>query len=296
MTRRIGVVVNPERPDVGDRVVERLRELGCEVTATTPDTPDDLGAAIDEFVADGVDAIAPVGGDGTQRTAAARLVGTDVALAIVPGGTVNLLAQVIGVDDLDVAIEAAAGTTTRAIDVALVDDEPYLLNASTGWDAAVIEHVDDGAKRFGRVGYTLTGIREWVRSESARVRVALDGDTWYDDAAVTVLVMNVGQRASASLHLAPDAELDDGRLDVVVLRRHSFVALMKAAWSTLRGRDVVERDVVIGQAADIVVEWEHEVAVQRDGDERDRARRTTYTVDERPLTVMSPDAPAGART
>ena len=288
MTALVGVVVNPERSELGDRVVTRLRELGCEVISTTPDAADRLVDAIDDLLEQGVTTVAAIGGDGTQRTAAGRLVGTDVALAVIPGGTVNLLAQVLGVDDVEVAISAAAGGTTRRIDVARMDGEPYLLNGSTGWDAAVIEHVDDAAKRFGRLGYTVTGIREWLRSEQHDVRIVVDGETWYDESAMTVLVMNVGERASDSLHVAPEAELDDGRLDVAVLRRDDARALLASAWRVLRGRSPSSRDVVFAQGREIVVEWDRDVAVQRDGDELSRARRTEYQVEERSLSVMVP--------
>ncbi len=288
MTRRVGVVVNPERSDLGDDVVRLLRDQGCDVTTAEPGSPDELPDAIDSLIGDGVDVVCAVGGDGTQRTAAERLLGTDVALAVIPGGTVNLLAQVLGVDDLQTAVGAAVGDRHRMIDLARVDDDAFVLNASTGWDASVIEHVDDGAKRFGRLGYTLTGLREWTRAEPADVSIELDGESWYDDAAITVMVMNVGQRASESIHLAPDAELDDGRLDVIVLRRHSFVGLLRTAWSVLRDEHAPRRELVRAQAAQIVVTWAREVAVQRDGDERGRSKRTTYHVDPTALRVMVP--------
>ncbi len=290
MSRRVGVVVNPERPELGDEIVHLLRGHGCVVTVAEPDAPDDLAAAIDSLVAGGIEILAAVGGDGTQRTAAARLLGTDVALAVVPGGTVNLLAQVIGTADIESTARAAAAGRRREIDVGRIDGEAFVLNASTGWDAAVIERVDDGAKRFGRLGYTVTGIREWRRSEPRRVTIELEGASWYDEPALTVVVLNVGQRASESLYVAPDARLDDGRLDVVVLRRHSIVGLVKSAWAVLRGTEAPRQDVVRAQAAEIVIEWDREMAVQCDGDERGQARRTSYKVDPVPLHVVVPDS------
>src|SRR5665811_1670059 len=95
MTRHIGVVINPERPDIADDFVERLRAHGCSVTTATPDDAAALGDSIDELLGQGVDAIAAVGGDGTQRTVAAHLADGDIPLAVVPGGTVNLLARVL---------------------------------------------------------------------------------------------------------------------------------------------------------------------------------------------------------
>lgn len=234
--------------------------------------------------------LAAVGGDGTQRTAAAQLLGTEVALAVVPGGTVNLLAAVLDVATIERSARAAAHGRQRTIDVGRIDGEVFVLNASTGWDAAVIERVDDGAKRFGRLGFVVAGVREWHRSEPRRVTISLDGDQWFDDSALSVLVMNVGQRASESLHLAPDAELDDGKLDVIVLRRHSAGGFLRVAWAIVRGRDTPARDVLRAQAASIDVDWECEIAVQRDGDELPAATRTSYRSEPACLRVMVPDS------
>lgn len=290
MTRRVGVVVNPERSDLGDDIVRHLCDRGCDVTTAEPGSPDAIADAIDELVANGIDVLAAVGGDGTQRTAAEQLIGTDVALAVVPGGTVNLLAAVLDVATIERTALAAAKGRERTIDVGRIDGEVFVLNASTGWDAAVIERVDDGTKRFGRLGFVMAGLHEWRRSEPRHVTISLDGEPWFDDSALSVLVMNVGQRASDSLHLAPDAELDDGRLDVIVLRRHSVNGLLRAAWAIVRGHDTPARDVVRAQAASIDVEWECEVAVQRDGDELPAATRTSYRSEPACLRVMVPDS------
>ncbi len=291
--RRIGVIVNPERTEVSDEVVERLRSLGCRVTTAQPDSVDGLGDEIRRLVDQGVDAIAAVGGDGTQRTAAAVLLDGDVPLAVIPGGTVNLLAQVLGVDELERAVAAAATGDTRRIDVGMIDgdgerDEVFVLNASSGWDAAVIEHVDDAAKRFGRLGYAGTGVVQWLKAEPRPVTIEVDGRTWYDAPALTVLVMNVGERASESLHLAPDAEFDDGRLDVIVLRRHSAIGFARSAWSILRGRPAPTADVMTAQGAEIVVTWTDEVSVQRDGDESAPAICVRYRAAPGRLAVMVP--------
>lgn len=292
--RHVGVVVNPERTDVSDDVIQRLCSLGCTVTTARPGTPDGLRDEVSRLVADGVDVVAAVGGDGTQRTAAAALIDTDVALAVIPGGTVNLLAQVLGVDDIERATIAAAHGATRMIDVGLVvggedaERDVFVLNASTGWDAAVIEHVGDGAKRFGRLGYAATGLVQWFQSEANAVTVEIDGHPWYDEPALTVLVMNVGERGSASLHLAPDAEFDDGRLDVVVLRRHSAVGFARSAWNIVRSRSAPSADVRTTQGSEIVVTWADEVSVQRDGDESPPATCVRYASLPGRLRVMVP--------
>lgn len=293
MTRHIGVVVNPERTDVADDFVELLRESGCSVTTKTPDGPDALEGAIDELVRQGVDAVAAIGGDGTQRTVAARLAGGEVPLAVVPGGTVNLLARVLGVDDLEHAAAAAAGVRDRPMDLGRMspdgrDDETFLLNSSSGWDAAIIDGVDETTKRFGRLGFVATGVTTWLRTRETPVEIDLDGERWFEGSAVTVLVLNVGQRGSASLHVAPDAELDDGRLDVVVLRRHSIAGFLRFALAVVRGDRPPQRETTIGQAERITVRWARPVSIQCDGDGRDEATTIDHTTRPAAVRVLLP--------
>ncbi len=288
MTRHIGVTVNPERTDVAAEFIERLRDHGCSVTTTAPESAQGLNAAIDELLGQGVDAVAAIGGDGTQRTAAARLAGGDVPLAVVPGGTVNLLARVLGVDDLERAAAAAAGTRDRAMDLGCLGDETFLLNSSSGWDAAIIGDVDETTKQSGRLGFVATGMVTWLRTRATQVDIDLDGIPWFHGRAVTVMVLNVGQRGSASIHVAPDAEIDDGRLDVVVLRRHSIVGFLRFAAAVLRGDPPPKREASVGQAERINVRWARPVSLQCDGDGRDPATTTDYSAQPAALRVMVP--------
>jgi diacylglycerol kinase (ATP) len=288
--RRIGVVVNPERAELGDRVISGLRERGCDVVTAQPDDATELASAVRDLVESGVDAVSAIGGDGTQRTVASTLVdlGGSVPLAVVPGGTVNLLAKVLGVDDVGDALDVASGCGTRRLDVGLLDERLFVLNSSTGWDASTIEAVDDGAKRFGRLGYAATALRRWRDEPTHHVTVSVDGRAWFEGDAKTVLVLNAGQRGSSSIQVAPDARLDDGRLDVVVLRQRSVWSLLRTAAAIVFRRDPDEDDLVRAQGESIAVEWECDITAQIDGDDIGRRRRLDYEVRPSALTVAAP--------
>jgi len=219
---------------------------------------------------------------------AAHLADGDIPLAVVPGGTVNLLARVLDVDDLERAAAAATGTDQRTIDLGRMDDDLFLLNSSSGWDAAIIEQVDDSTKRFGRLGFVATGIATWLRTRETEVAIALDDEPWFHCRAVTVLVLNIGQRGSASLHVAADAKIDDGRLDVVVLRRHSIVGFLRFAVAIVRGDPLPSREAAVGQARRITVTWAKPVSVQCDGDEREPASKIAYAAVPMTLRIMVP--------
>ena len=103
-----------------------------------------------------------------------------------------------------------------------------------------------------------------------------------------MLVLNIGERGSASLHVAPDAKIDDGRLDVVVLRRHSIVGFLRFAVAIMRGDPPPARETAVGQAERITVTWAKPVSVQCDGDGRRPAATITCAAVPTTLRIMVP--------
>lgn len=279
----VRVVVNPERTDLADDLSGALGEAEF----VRPDTASGLPGAAADAVADGADVVAAVGGDGTQRTVADAVAHSDASLAIVPGGTVNLLGRVLGVTSTHDATAAIESGDTRIIDVGRCNGETFLLNASTGYDADVIHHVGDRAKRFGRLGYFAVGLARLAAPQLHAVRVMVDGEVIHEGDALSVLVMNVGYRGSTRFRVAADAEPDDGRLDVLVLagRRR---AMLRAAWAVARGGRPDRDDVPAGQGRHIDVRWGCDVASQRDGDADGVGRSFVYEVDPAAVSVRVP--------
>lgn len=285
----VAVVVNPERTALSQDFLDALRATEVEVEVIEAEAADGLEDAVRRGVDGGAAVVAAIGGDGTQRAAACALRGTDVALAVVPGGTVNLLGQVLGITSVEDAVAAIAGGRTRAIDLGLRDGEPFVLNASTGFDATTMHDVDDEAKQLGRLGYFLTGWRALQQERPRPVVVEVDGRVAYDGRAMTVLVANFGQRASASFTLVPGAEPDDGVLDVLVHRRAGPVSLARAVVALTRGQRPSEEDVLTARGQEVEVRWSRPVWSQRDGDAlQEPVRQVTYRVDAGAVRVCVP--------
>jgi diacylglycerol kinase (ATP) len=280
----VAVVVNPARSDVVDELVALL-DGRVDVEIVEPD--DDLAGAV-RSAADGADTVAVVGGDGSQEAAAAALAGTDTALGVVPGGTVNLLARILGVGSLDSAAAAIADGRTQTIDLGDVDGSTFVLNASSGFDAAVMQRVDDGAKRWGRVGYFAAGVRELVSHRPGRAVVTVDGREWYRGRAMTVLVTNFGQRGSADLTVAPGSAPDDGQLDVVVQRSDTVPTMARTIWALLRDRTPRAVDLLVGHGRRIEVRWARPTTTQRDGDATGTAREIVHEIRPAQLRVRCP--------
>jgi diacylglycerol kinase family enzyme len=290
--RRVVVVVNPERTKMADELMSRLDTHGLDVAVERPDDAGRLPDTVRRAADGGADTVAVVGGDGSQCSAAGVLADTGVALGVVPGGTVNLLARILGVDSVDTAAAAIATGATRTIDLGASGDSAFVLNASSGFDADVMQRVDDGAKRWGRLGYVAAGVGELRSARSNRVEVTLDGDPWYSGRAMTVMVTNFGQRGSADFEVAPGSAPDDGVLDVVVQRCDNVPTMARTLWALGRGRTPRREDLVVAHGERIGVRWERSVRAQRDGDATGTTRELQYTVRPGALLVRCPPAPA----
>jgi diacylglycerol kinase (ATP) len=282
----IAVVVNPERRDELEEFLEALGDRSA-ARVIEPQGFDEFVRALTD-AATSADVVAAIGGDGTQRTAAHALKNSPACLAVVPAGTVNLLARVLGIDSIEDAASAIRSGHRRTLDTGLVDDETFVLNASTGYDAAVMRRVDDSAKRWGRLGYFVTGLRTLSTHRPAHVEVSVDGDVFYEGRAMTVMITNVGERGSAEFTVAPGSAPDDGQLDVVVQRSDTAATMVRMIWALQRGRHPRSDDLLVAHGRAIDVRWSAPVAAQCDGDATGRLVEAHHRVDPGSLTVCVP--------
>ncbi|HUG82930.1 MAG TPA: diacylglycerol kinase family protein [Euzebya sp.] len=288
--RRVAVVINPTRPELAADLLAALEAADprLDVEVLSVEDPDQMADGVRRAITTEPTIVAAVGGDGTQHTAANCIRGSDHALAVVPGGTVNLLGQVLGIRTVEDSVRAILGGAVRTMDMGTIDGEPFLLSAGTGFDARVMRDTDDGAKRFGRLGYLITGLRALRADRPRPVTVLVDGQQVFTGRAMSVIVANVGQRASADFTMLPDARLDDGRIDVLVQRCDTALSIARAGVALARGRRPRDDDAVMGQGTRIEVRWARSVWAQRDGDAAHKGRRFTYGVLPGVLRVCVP--------
>ena len=216
------VVVNRARV----RDAARLR-AGCERAAVVagwqrplllPTTPDDAGsAAASRAVEAGAALVIVVGGDGTVRACAQALTGTGVPLAIVPAGSANLTARALGLPGrLIPALQVAFLGQDRRIDLGTADGVVFAAMAGIGLDAAVVGGAHRLAKRLaGWPAYAVAATGQLLR-RPVTFTIRLDGGAPLTRQARCVTVGNSGA-LPGGFAVMPDARLDDGRLDVVVL-------------------------------------------------------------------------------
>jgi diacylglycerol kinase family enzyme len=204
----------------------RLREASERVAAACgwaapvllPTTADDAGAGLAlRAVTDGADLVIAAGGDGTVRACAEALAGTDVPLGIVPCGCANLTAVALGIPArLGAALRVALQGEDRRIDLAAADGAMFTAMAGIGVDAAIVEATRSSAKRLaGWPAYAAAATGHLLRPPS-RFTIRLDGGEPLVRLARSVAVGNSGL-LPGGFPIMPDALLDDGMLDVVIL-------------------------------------------------------------------------------
>lgn len=227
--RTVAIVINPSKfEDLAGssaQVGRFIRTLGwAEPLWFETDRADSGVAAARAALEQGPDLVCAMGGDGTVRAVASVLRGTSVPYGVLPGGTGNLLARNLGipVDSLEDALEIALLGQDRLIDVGLAtfDDgleRVFVVMAGVGLDADIMAQTDDGLKkRMGWGAYVVAGGATMFR-EGFGVHLSIDGDDTDTRECLMVLACNCSS-VVANIELATGAMLDDGRLDLVLLR------------------------------------------------------------------------------
>ncbi|MFU8875817.1 diacylglycerol/lipid kinase family protein [Micromonospora sp. SL4-19] len=289
---RSAVVVNPVKVadlDEFRRTVDgALAAAGWPAPAWYETTVEDPGRGqAGEAVRAGAEVVFACGGDGTVRACVTALAGTDVALAVLPQGTGNLLAANLGLaNELAAGLEVAVERGRRRLDVGAVGEQSFAVMAGMGFDAQMLDATSETTKqRIGWPAY-LVGAAKHLRDRPMRVAIRLDGGPSLRRRARSVLVANVG-RLQGGVRLLADAEPDDGWFDVAVLTPRTLGHWLAMAWALVRRRGSVPRMEVF-RARKVVITSNRAQPRQLDGDLIDPGRSLTAEIRPRALWLCVP--------
>ncbi|MCO8271568.1 diacylglycerol kinase [Actinoplanes sp. TRM 88003] len=243
---RTAVVVNPTKvadlDDLRHTITGALNTAGWPEPMWLETTADDPGAGQSgQAVRDGAQLVFACGGDGTVMACVTALAGTDVALAVLPAGTGNLLAANLGLTgDVATAVEVVLQGGRRRIDVGVVGEQSFAVMAGMGFDAHMLDATNSTAKKhIGWLAYA-AGAAKHLRDRPMRISITLDDRLSFTRRPRTVIVGNVG-RLQGGMRLLNDAQPDDGLLDVAILSPRTLRHWVSLGWDLLRRRDSVAR-------------------------------------------------------
>jgi diacylglycerol kinase (ATP) len=186
------------------------------------------------------DIIAVYGGDGSVTEAAAAVIDTKWSLAIIPGGTANVLAKELGVPQNTVeALEMLRDGTYKVepMDTGRVNGKPFLLRVNLGVMADMVTRADEELKdRFGQLAYGVSALKTINEAQPVIYKLEIDGRN-VEIEGVSLTVTNSGGMGIGGLQMAPGISIDDGSLDVIVLRDASLLSIAGAAGSALLDRE-----------------------------------------------------------
>lgn len=306
MTKRIHVIINPAA-GAAEPILYVLNRVFGEAGVTwdvslTQQIGDGRRLA-QEAVEAGAHVVAVYGGDGTVADVGSGLIHTDVPLAILPGGTANVFSYELNIPQ-DLAQACAVivdAPQVRDVDIGRIEDRHFALRVGVGFEAAMVEGAERDLKaRLGSFAYGLAALQALAEPKVAQYRITLD-DKEVEAKGLTCLVANSGQMGMTGLKIAPEIRIDDGLLDVVVVRSADIGSLLSLL-SSVAGFEELdiageipdresEKRLQHWQARNITIDAEPAQTVQVDG-EILRAMPISIEVIPQALRVITPLPPA----
>jgi YegS/Rv2252/BmrU family lipid kinase len=269
---RAAFVVNPTKVTAAAALRQRaesfMAQAGWDAPLWLETTVDDPGIGMcKQAVDEGCAVVFVCGGDGTVMAAATALAGTDVAMAIVPLGTGNLLARNLNLplDDEAASLRIGVHGATRHIDVGAIEGKRFVVMAGLGFDAAIMRDAPERLKKaVGWPAYVVSAAKH-LRGRRISVTITIDDSEPLERRVRTVLVGNVG-KLQGGLMLLPDARVDDGVLDIAVIAPRNALDWARLTGRVLRRADVPDRRMERIRGKHVVIEASRAQPRQLDGD------------------------------
>jgi YegS/Rv2252/BmrU family lipid kinase len=271
MARKVQVIVNPgsgQPKPILNTLNQVFRSAGVKWDISLTQESGDAERFAQEAVKAEVDAVAAFGGDGTVMEVARGVMGSQVPMAILPGGTANLMSVELGIPkDLNQAakIIASPESDIKAIDVGEIGDTHFLLRVGLGIAAQKVELADRELKdRYGIMAYSIAALKAMKDAKQVKYYFNLDGEE-FEEEGVTCLVDNAGNFGVAGFSASKNISVFDGLLDVILVRDRSFqsfVSVGKSVATSTPTQDTVHH----WQAKEITITTDPPQSIQVDGE------------------------------
>ncbi|MCT4590464.1 MAG: diacylglycerol kinase family lipid kinase [Carboxylicivirga sp.] len=232
------------------------------------------------------DVVVAVGGDGTVNEVGSSLVNTTTALAIIPTGSGNGLARYLDIPlKVNKALQVINRMTIKDIDTLKVNDQVSLNVAGVGFDGH-ISHKFAKQKNRGPAGYVKLITREYTKYKSSVYRISIDGKT-YELPAFMITFANSSQWGN-NIHIAPQAKIDDGLIDVCIIKEFPMYEGPSLLISILDQSVDQRRYDVVTTAKEILIDSEDSLVAHIDGEPIELGNSAEIRIQPLSLRVIIP--------
>lgn len=249
-----------------DVVINLHQEAGLTVVPYRIQKGKDLAEALD-VVDDTYSYILVAGGDGTVDSVVNAMKNKDinVPIGILPVGTANDFGKFINMpNDVKDACRQILGSKPVAVDVGKINDKYFINVASSGLFTDISQKIDTNLKNtMGKIAYYLKGIEEIPNFRKLKIKISAK-ECSYDGEMYLLLVFN--GKSAGNLNLATEAEITDGKLDVIVFKAIQLIELLPLLIKLLRGEHLDSDKVVYFRTDDVYIESSEDIVTDIDGE------------------------------
>lgn len=268
----IALILNPGSGSNDEEFAHKVRAAldasGRPFICLETDPEQGAAPAVEKAVASAVHTIVVGGGDGTVMSAVNALgkADADIKLAIVPGGTANLLARALSVPlDVEGAMAAALDGDERRIDLGACGQTLFALGLGLGLTEKLVSGASAEEKeRLGKWAY-VKALLEEVGARPSAFTYTVDEETEQTAHGVAVVVANAGT-LSGKIEFAPGAKMDDGKLDLVILHRLNVRDFGRLAWKSVFGEVKSDRAMTCVAGKTLQIKSNPPLDLQIDGE------------------------------
>lgn len=271
MAKKVHVVINPasgQPQPILNRLNDEFHPAGVQWGISITHKSGDATRFARRAISDGADVIAVYGGDGTVMEVAQAVMNGNVPMAILPGGTANLMSVELGIPkNLTKAAQIIVDPKSiiRRVDMGQVGERQFMLRVGMGFDGKTVQYADRELKdRWGIMAYTIAGLKVMADKPYAKYRITVDGAEFISD-GYTCLIYNAGNIGVPGKSASKKISVSDGLLDVFLMVDASIKSLNALADSVL-DIDNQSEAIKIWQGREISIECDPPQPMQGDGE------------------------------
>ena len=271
MTKKVHIVINPasgQPQPILNQINDVFYPAGVQWDISLTQKSGDAIRYARQAIAEGAEVVGAYGGDGTVMEVAEGVAGGQTPMAILPGGTANLMSVELGIPkDLTQAAQIIIDpdSVVRQVDMGQVGEKQFMLRVGIGFAGEKVKLADRELKdKWGILAYSIAGLKALETSPVAHYRITVDGVEHETDGK-TCLIDNAGNMGTQRVTAAKSVSVSDGLLDVIVVRDASVGSLV-AVGDQILGRKPNPDDVKHWQGREITIECDPPQTVQGDGE------------------------------